>query len=166
MSMPDQDSGKPDAPASPIPCWLQPGSRVVTISGRDDIASDDLTIEKVGKRDVVLSNGVRFNRTAANMSTMSLYKRGEGAWTVGTNLYPSGAPEVERARHAMAERRRRYKVLKVLDNIEKAVRNTPDWPEVIRLHGVLGRLLDPRGDTGSEAEPRGSATLNDAQGGH
>jgi hypothetical protein len=48
-----------------------------------------------------------------------------------------------RAKHAAAERARQHKVRTVLDNIEKAVRNTPDWPEALRLYGVLGRLLDP-----------------------
>lgn len=137
-------SGLDTSGKNPAPSWLALGSPVVVISGHEDHLSDVLTVERVLKRDVVLSDGSRFNRTDATATTKSLYKRGDGPWPVGRTLYPDGAPEVVDARKKRAVRRRQINARNLIDSIEQAIRNTPDWDEALRLHARLGAVLAGR----------------------
>jgi hypothetical protein len=124
--------------------WLTPGREVVVIAGRNDTPSAVLTIERVLTRDVVLSNGDRWNRNSVTRD--ALVKRAGGAWDVNPTLHAADSPEVARARAAAAERKRQTRAWTLADAIQKAVRK-PDWAEAEALHAQLGTVLSGgRGD--------------------
>jgi hypothetical protein len=75
------------------PAWLIPGARVAVYSngrGLADSARVKFTVvDRIGKRDVVLQNGDRFNVRSLN--------RNLGTWSGTEYLRPADDPDVQRA---------------------------------------------------------------------
>ena len=74
------------------PEWLTVNARVAVISERDYKSIVMCSVERIGKRDVVLSNGDRFAKTR-------LIKYSGGTWSTGsTELVAADDPRVKRLR--------------------------------------------------------------------
>lgn len=69
--------------------WVQPGAAAYVIQPeeRASLRAEAVTVDRVLKRDVVLSNGERFNRN-------TLQQRPGDAWSVSYRLVPADDPQV------------------------------------------------------------------------
>lgn len=70
--------------------WVHEGGDAILVSGHQSYAKR-LLIIKVGKRDVTLDDGTKFNINHKG-SEGRLVKRGAGAWDPSTDLYPPDSP--------------------------------------------------------------------------
>lgn len=97
--------------------WLRPGAQAVILQPYDRAALrvETVTIDRVLKRDVVLSNGERFN-------AQNLDKRIGGTW--GTTLYlvSPDDPRVSETRIQIRRRNLRYRATAKFDDwrVDKA----------------------------------------------
>lgn len=84
--------------------WPTPGAEAVILQpyDRGALKAEPVTVERVLKRDVVLSNGDRF-------STRDLERRIGGAWGNSEYLVPPDDPRVAATRHAIRLRNRKAK---------------------------------------------------------
>lgn len=100
------------------PDWMVPGAEVAIISSRGFAAGtanlEFTTIERVLKRDVVLSNKERFNANSP--------WRSRGAWDGRVELLPADHPRVIAAQVANDRDQRAHGVENALDIAVKAVR--------------------------------------------
>ena len=76
--------------------WLVPGAEAVILQPLDrmSLRAESVTVERVLKRDVVLSNGDRFR-----VDTLS--KRVGGTWGSTVHLVPPTDPRVAKTRHTL-----------------------------------------------------------------
>lgn len=86
-----------------LPAWIVEGAEVVTFtqSRYHVVVRARATITKIMKRDIVLSDGQRFNR--GRIMNDLPYRRGESDWSAATYLAPDDHPAAIAARDA-AER--------------------------------------------------------------
>ena len=123
-----------------VPDWLQPGSEVVVVSGRNDVPSPVLTVDRVLKRDIVLSNGDRWSRK--RLDGRGSYVRGTsgGPWDPTPCLYPADAEAVAIARRRQHVRACNGKAVSLahalLDDVRKG-----DWDDARARHERLGAFL-------------------------
>ncbi len=76
--------------------WLKPGAPAVILqdSTRGSLRAEAVTVERVLKRDVVLSNGERFKQP-------HLKNYSGGTWGTPTDLVPANDPRVPKVREAI-----------------------------------------------------------------
>lgn len=124
--------------------WLKPGAEVVVLAGRNDVPSPVLTIERVLKRDIVLSNGDRWSRKDLVHPGTHLRKRGGDTWSPGSTLHPAGSPQVVKARRDETQRRGQSKAVNVAHDLMDALRRG-EWAkaraDLERLDSIVARLI-------------------------
>lgn len=144
------------ADPSSHPAWLTPGQEVVIIGGRDSTPSPVLTIVKVMKRDVVLSNDDRWSLTRLAPNGEHITKRGGSEWAPHSALFPSDAPQVTKARREADRRSVASRCRTLSDQATDAIRRR-DWDAARRAHAALGLWLEhaPEPPTDEPGGPRG-----------
>lgn len=131
--------------------WLVPGAEVVVLAGHYSIPSPVLNIERVMKRDVVLSNGDRWSLTRLAPNGSHITKRSNSTWDPATALFPADHPKVAEARRAATERGVKNRCAAIGGKVTDAIR-AEDWDEARRLHGVLGHWLTSAPDAPFDIE--------------
>lgn len=117
------------------PEWLTPGAVVceVTIGNRGGGSITTARVDRVLKRDVVLSNGHRYNRERLSKST-------GWAWYPTTDLLPPDDPIVARVQAENLDRRRRDSIRTEADLILTALQ-TDDWTAASEAWARLGHAI-------------------------
>lgn len=128
--------------------WVQPGQEVVVIHGRHQMPSPVLTIDRVGKRDVVLSNGDRFSLTRMAPNGEHITKRSASAWDPSEALFPADHSRVEQARQEQSEREGTDRIRTLAYEVHDAVR-AGNWTDAYRAVTALAPLLAQRASNGS-----------------
>lgn len=124
---------------SDLPDWVKPGAAVAVITSARHTRHDSVkktTIEKVGKRDIVLANGERFNVNDAwhdGNGERYIQRRSRDAWSASTFLYSIDA---ERVQKALAWQRR--------DSVRGTIKtDLDDWVlsgDPVQLEGMIRQL--------------------------
>lgn len=96
------------------PDWLVAGNQAVILQPweRGALRAETVTIERVLKRDVVLSNGVRFNADRLQASSHS-------GWGPTTYLVSLDDPQVPKVRRAIRESNARGSALGLADDYRR-----------------------------------------------
>ena len=131
--------------------WVQPGQEVVVIHGRHQMPTPVLTIDRVLKRDVVLSNGDRFRLTNLVRNGEHIQKHGATAWDPSSALFPADHPRVEQARREQSEREGFALIWSLANDIMEAVRGRR-FVEAHHAVTALAPLLAERADSGSSPQ--------------
>jgi hypothetical protein len=118
------------APAEPVPVpdWIHPGAEVAEFTyghTSRDVRVELATVTKVGKRDVVLANGARYNVTRLWRST--------GTWSSTWYLRRRDDKDVVRALDGM---RRRL----TLSKVEEALKGWEETGSLSDLRGAIAAL--------------------------
>lgn len=99
------------------PAWLYPGAPVVVVTeaqfGQHGHVTH-LTVDRILKRDVVLSDGQRFNKERL--------QRRNGTWDPPTDLLAPDDPKVVRVEAANLRQKASQAVFRNVDKLEKAAR--------------------------------------------
>ena len=118
------------------PDWMVPGADVAVLSGNHRTQSVRLTkIDRVLKRDVVLTNGERFRADHPTRSS-------GGAWYGNDDLLPADHPRVLAARERMSFERARNSLRTQLSNYEARSRDAKDMDDLRDLVADLRRDLE------------------------
>lgn len=115
-----------------VPDWIVPGAEVVIVGGRhgNERVGSTLTIDRVLKRDVVLSDGQRYSlKRASDEKIRGLYR---SDWTPTSDLYPADSPYVAKIREKEREAAFTRWVENRADDIGRAAR-LHQWDEVRQL---------------------------------
>lgn len=126
------------------PDWIAPDAKVVVIHGRHQMPSPVLTIDRVLKRDIVLSNGDRFSLT--RLAPNGEHVRGQptgDVWAPPSALFPADHPRVGRARREQDEREGLERIRSLTYTIHDAVR-AGRWDEAHAAAVPLVELLAER----------------------
>lgn len=121
-----------------LPDWIAPGSEVVRVHQDGDMLSRVLTIDRVLKRDIVLSDGDRFSRRRLSPKGSFVYSN--PARPPFVRLYPADAPEVKDWRSRLWKRDRS---MQLGYRFQEAVIRE-DWDTAHSLHEKIGELLNSR----------------------
>lgn len=117
--------------------WMTPGAKVAVLDSLDGQPYGSVTlatIKTVGKRDIVLDNGARFNRA-------QLVQRPGGTWSRRTVELVSGDdPKVVRMRTANRIQNTRSAVRKLTDGLARALRDD-DWRKASELADQIVEAL-------------------------
>lgn len=121
-----------------LPDWLYVGAPVVdfTPSYRGDGATiRSTTVKSIGKRDIVLENGARYN--------VRYLRRGGKDWSPSSDLLPPGDPRIERARKENLRTRRFNEVWTAWEQFRK----TKTDSDASALEAALQRYRAAGGDS-------------------
>ena len=138
--------------ASTAITWLTPGQEVVVIHGRNNMVSPVLTIDRVLKRDVVLSNGDRYSMTRLAPNGEHITKRGPDAWAPTRALFPADHPMVETYRQAEERRSVKSTCTSIAVQVADAIRSE-NWDEARRLGRKLADWLADAPDAPDNGSP-------------
>jgi hypothetical protein len=94
--------------AAEVPTWLTPGAEVASISPHRNVRVARTTVDRIGKRDVVLTNGERFPVKGLRRS-----EGGTWGWTV--ELVPASDPRVAALESEIRTSRLRGRALTALE---------------------------------------------------
>jgi hypothetical protein len=115
--------------------WLKVGAEVVTLRSdwrTNGHAPKSATVEKIGKRDVVLDNGERFN-----VNRLSRQQGGTWGWTVG--LLPADSPVVAEARAAAIHREKLWRAKAACEDFRYDKGETTAADVILALAPLTGR---------------------------
>ncbi len=132
--------------------WLHPGQEVVVLAGRNNTPSPVLTIERVLKRDVVLSNGDRWSQTRLAPNGEHITKPGNSVWDGFNALFPADHPRVQKARAEQERRSVKSNCASIAAQAADAIRRE-NWDDARRLHRKLGAWLSDAPDAPTEPRP-------------
>lgn len=119
--------------------WVVPGAKaaIVVRGNRGPESVGMVTINRVLKRDVVCSDGARFNKDR-------LFRREGGAWDGRTiELLPADDPRVAEARAAVNERTRHNRIVHAANLAQDAARRS-DYEDAADRARTLIRLVENR----------------------
>jgi hypothetical protein len=117
--------------APTTPDWLTPGAAVASVTDRrGSMRVARSTVERIGKRDVVLANGERFNAR-----TQRRNEGGGWGWTV--ELLPADDPRVAATEAAIRESRARSHAITAVDEWRIAAGAGRDPRPVIKAMAAL-----------------------------
>lgn len=131
------------------PEWIEPGAEVVVIHGRHQQPSPVLKIDRVGKRDIVLTSGDRFSLGRLSPNGEHVTKRGEGAWSPSSALFPAGHPRVARARREQDEREGVALLRSLAYKVDVAVR-AGRWDDALKAARPMVVMLADRVEDGGQ----------------
>lgn len=125
------------------PDWIRPGAEVVCIYGRENLPSPVLTIDRVLKRDVVLTNGDRWSLTRVVPNGSHISKPGTSTWDPSSALFPAEHPRVAAARLKQSELEGRRRIESLTHHLHESVRHQK-WDAAYGQAENLLRHLDAR----------------------
>lgn len=120
--------------------WIEPGAEVVIIHGRHQQPSPVFTIERVLKRDVVLSNGDRFSLARLAPNGEHIVKHSPNVWDPSSALFPADHERVERARREQSERAGQDRIRSLAYAINDHAR-AGRWADVDRAVSALAPIV-------------------------
>ena len=117
--------------------WIKPGAEAAILGsshGKPYGSITRTTIKTVGKRDIVLDNGDRFNRARP-------IKHPGGQWSTATcELMAADDPRVTEMRAANRIQNRKVAARNLADDLARVIRDD-DWPRAKQLAGDLAEVL-------------------------
>ena len=122
------------------PDWIKPGARVVVLSGRNQTPSPTLTIDRVLKRDIVLSNGDRWSLARVARDGTRVIKHGHDSWSPSSALMPADSPQVEEARRRLVATERRANAVSDSHTLTDHLR-AGRWEQAAEAHRRIGAFL-------------------------
>ncbi len=117
--------------------WMTPGAEVAVLGsshGKPYGSITRTTIKTVGKRDIVLDNGDRFNKDRPIIHP-------GGQWSTATSeLMAADDPRVAAMREANAIQNRKVAARNLVDDLARVIHDE-DWPRAKELAGDLAEAL-------------------------